>query len=313
MKSIPDFPDGREICLEDKPKFDSLLHSRQPEISAYTFTNLFAWRVPYNTRLSQHNGLIIVSYNVDGKRQLLEPLGEGDKAVAIKDCLQLSQDIPTSFKCIPYELVQLLAEESGLEAVHDRDNSDYLYRTEDLINLPGRKYDGKRNYVTRFKQSYEYTYKALTADNVEECHDFAERWCEDRVCETSEGLQRERCAVHEMLMNFGTLGLFGGEIWVDGQLVAFSIGERLNANTMVVHAEKGDSAYSGVYQMMNNEFCIQEAQDFEFVNREQDLGIPGLRKAKKSYNPVKLVEAYKVKLKHKTSLPQTSSLPTSNI
>ena len=294
MNDIPQFPEGREITLADKPMFDGIFRSWQPEISAYTFTNIYAWRRPYKTRISMFEDLLLVCHHADGKRSLLEPLGDGDKAKAVQQCLRISSGTPTVFKGISARLARELESNGALYVEYDRDNADYLYKSDDLINLAGRKYDAKRNFISRFKQKYAYEYVELTADNVDACHNFAQQWCEERDCDSSEGLSRERCAVYEMLSHIGPLGIRGGAIHIDGRTVAFSLGEAMNDETMVIHVEKGDTSLDGVYQLINNEFCIHEAQDFEYVNREQDLGIHGLRKAKKSYQPVKMVENFKV-------------------
>jgi hypothetical protein len=297
MKTIPQFPEEREILLEDKPLFDTILHSWQPEVSAYTFTNIFAWRKPYNARLSMVNDLLIVSHLVNGKLSLMEPMGDGDKVKAVHECLKTTNVETTFFDGVSGALAKELEPDDRLAVVYDRNNADYLYKSDDLINLAGRKFDGKRNFVSRFKQKYDYEYIELSADNVEACHNFAEQWCDDKACDASEGLSRERCAVYEMLSHIEDLGICGGSVWVDGRVIAFSLGEALNKDTMVIHVEKGDTSLDGVYQLINNEFCTHEAQNYEFVNREQDLGIPGLRKAKESYQPVKLVDSFRVSLR----------------
>jgi len=297
MKTIPQFPECREILLEDKPLFDSIFHSWQPEVSAYTFTNIFAWRKPYTARLAMANDLLIVSHLVNGNLSLMEPMGNGDKVKAIHECLKATKVKTTFFDGVSGALAKELESDDRLTVVYDRNNADYLYKSDDLINLAGRKFDGKRNFVSRFKQKYEYEYIELSADNVEACHNFAEQWCDDKACDASEGLSRERCAVYEMLSHIGELGICGGAVRVDGRVVAFSLGEALNKDTIVIHVEKGDTSLDGVYQLINNEFCTHEAQDYKFVNREQDLGIPGLRKAKESYQPVKLVDSFRVSLR----------------
>jgi hypothetical protein len=297
MKTIPQFPEEREILLEDKPLFDSIFHSWQPEVSAYTFTNIFAWRKPYSARLSMVNDLLIVSHLVNGKLSLMEPMGNGDKVKAVHQCLKTTNVETTFFDGVSGALAKELEPDDRLTVVYDRNNADYLYKSDDLINLAGRKFDGKRTFVSRFKQKYDYEYIKLSADNVEACHSFAEQWCDDKACDASEGLSRERCAVYEMLSHFAELGICGGSVWVDGRVIAFSLGEALNKDTMVIHVEKGDTSLDGVYQLINNEFCTHEAQNYEFVNREQDLGIPGLRKAKESYQPVKLVDSFRVSLR----------------
>ncbi len=288
---IPEFPDSRPIELEDKPLIDALLAERQPEISAYTFTNLFAWRQPHGVRLSRIGGSVLPSYTDHG-HTCLEPLGGGDAVETVREAFSRSPEI--EFGYISEGLAQRLRRDGSLQVTQDRDNQDYLYLAQDLISLQGRKYDGKRNFVNRFHANSP-EYARIDGALAAECLEFAHEWCEERSCETVEGMRREQCAVFEMLTHFEALGIVGGALLIDGRIVAFSLGEKLNRETLVVHVEKANASIEGSYQAMNNEFCIHEAADLKYVNREQDLGVPGLRKAKESYHPVRLVETYRVR------------------
>jgi hypothetical protein len=292
---IPEFPQMREVTLEDKPPLDHFFGKRQPEVSAYTFTNIFAWREPHETGLSRFGDAVIVHYNHHETRLCLEPLAD-DPAGIIRDVLSKFGS-QVEFVRVSASTAHGLKGDDGLRLEHDRDNADYLYLADDLIRLEGRKYDAKRNFINRFKINGGYEYVTLDQHTALECHEFAQAWCEERVCETSEGLKRELCAIWEMLTNFEALGLCGGAIRMDGAIVAFTLGERLNDETLVCHVEKADSRIDGLYQLINNEFAIHEGARFRYINREQDLGIPGLRKAKESYHPVRLVEAYRVSTK----------------
>lgn len=289
---IPVFPDSRQVKMEDKPWFDEFFRKRQPEVSSYTFTNIFAWREPYNTGLSRAGNAILVHYNHDGRRACLEPLAD-DPATAVRELLaEFGPGV--QFVRISAEVAGRLPTDAGLKIEYDRDNADYLYLASDLIHLEGRKYDGKRNFINRVKSNSNCEYFKLDQRLALECREFAEAWCEERVCETTEGLRRELCAVWEMLSHFDELGLVGGAIRIDGAIVAFELGEALNDQTMVCHVEKADAKIDGLYQLINNEFAIHECADYKYINREQDLGLPGLRKAKESYHPVRLVDTYRI-------------------
>jgi hypothetical protein len=291
--NIPEYPASREITLEDKPIFDKVFDKYQPQISAYTFTNIFAWREPYNSRLSSIDDCLIITERIGGRLFCLEPLGRSGAAKAIDDICRLTRE-DIEFKCVhPYIARQINSSEYTMES--DRDNSDYLYLSSDLIELSGKRFDGKRNWITRFKSQYEYEYMRMPHVSPEEAIEFADYWCEQRNCQSSEGLKNEHRAVYEMLSNFDRLGIIGGAIKVDGKMAAFSLGEALNSETLVVHVEKASSDMDGIYQIINNEFAIHEGSRFKYINREQDLGIPGLRKAKKSYHPAKMVETYRIK------------------
>lgn len=293
--NIPDFPQSREMTLQDKPIFDNIFHAYPPEISTYTFTNLFAWRNAYNTRISTVGEHILVHHHFEDRVACLLPLGQGDVVPAMRETFECAGGKSLRFERLPLDVAAKFEGTPGLAVKRDRDNFDYVYSAQDLINLAGRKYDGKRNFISRIRGKQEYEYLKIDQEIALECERFADQWCETRECETSDGLRKELCAIHEMLVNYDALGIVGGAIRMSGEIVAFSLGEALNPETLVIHVEKADTSIEGLYQLINNEFCIHEAQGFQYVNREQDLGIPGLRKAKKSYHPIKMVETYVVK------------------
>lgn len=290
---IPEFPEAREIRLEDKPAFDAQFDANPPELSTYTFTNIFAWRGACETTVSRVGDRILVFRREGDDVTCLEPIGRGAVAPIIEEVLNSSTQV-SSFERIS-GAVAAEVRDSVVVVEPDRDNSDYLYSADDLINLAGRKYDGKRNMIGRAKASIQYEYVKLDARTAMECEEFAEYWCEDRQCETVDGLRRERCAIYQMLSNFEALGIVGGAIRANGAIVAFSLGEALNPETLVIHIEKADSRMEGLYQLINNEFCKAEAAGYRYVNREQDLGIPGLRKAKESYHPLRMIEAFRIR------------------
>ncbi len=288
---VPRFPECREISISDKERFDAVFTQRPPELSAYTFTNIFAWRKAHDWRVSELDGSLIVHSQGTQGISCLEPIGAYDPVRTMLEVARLAQS-RTTFKRVQSKWAEAAREIASVNVADDRDNSDYLYLSSDLIDLPGRKFDAKRNFINRFKQTYSYEYLQITPENAMECHEFAEQWCEERDCESDEGLNHEICAVYQMLSHFGDLGMSGGAIKVNGAVVAFALGEPMNPDTLVVHVEKGDSSYAGIYQMINNEFAAHGALGYKYVNREQDLGIPGLRKAKRSYHPERMVESY---------------------
>lgn len=294
LMTVPEFPDSRELTLEDKPLFDRIFAADPPELSAYTFTNIFAWRQSYDTRLSRIGDCLLVHYNRDGLNVCLAPLGTDCARDVIEEAFSKPGDTPVEFAYLPTGLVESFRGDKRYEIRPDRDNWDYLYKVSDLIDLPGRRYDGKRNWLARAK-SRSYEYLVMDGRMAIECHEFVERWCQDRDCDEVDGLRREKCAVYQMLTNFDRLSIRGGVIRMGDEIVAISLGESLNSETLVIHVEKADANIEGLYQLINNEFCIHEAKQFRFVNREQDLGVPGLRKAKESYHPVRLVESWRLR------------------
>ena len=144
--------------------------------------------------------------------------------------------------------------------------------------------------MNKFKRTYNYKYTPLTVDLIPHCLELEEKWCEEHDCEDEESLINERKALNTALRNFDALGLVGGALWVDDEIVGFTYGAPVNHDTFAVHIEKADSRIDGSYSILNQEFARHIPEQYVYLNREEDLGIPGLRKAKLSYHPVILLE-----------------------
>ena len=172
----------------------------------------------------------------------------------------------------------------------DRDYFDYIYSRQELAELKGKNFQPKRNHVNKFKRTYNYKYTPLTVDLIPHCLELEEKWCEEHDCEEEESLINERKALNIALRNFDALGLVGGALWVDDEIVGFTYGAPVNHDTFAVHIEKADSHIDGSYNILNQEFARHIPEQYVYLNREEDLGIPGLRKAKLSYRPVILLE-----------------------
>ena len=160
--------------------------------------------------------------------------------------------------------------------------------------MPGKKYDGKRNLIKKFKSTYDHEYIALNASNAESVLDFEDAWCSIKDCDNVTGLYNERDALREIVANFANFKLIGGAIKTEGMIRAVAIGERLNKDTLVMHILKADPNIAGLYQAIMNEFLSREGSAFKFVNLEQDLGVEGLRKSKLSYHPVEMINKYTI-------------------
>ena len=175
----------------------------------------------------------------------------------------------------------------------NRDSFDYIYNTQDLIELKGKRYHGKRNHIKRFKDN-EWSFEPLTSDNFDECTAFAAQSYNASKGYDDFSAVVEQYAIHTFFSNFDYLELKGGLLRSDGKIVGFTIGEQLNSDTFVVHIEKASSEVQGAYPAICNEFACRYAGSFKYINREEDLGIEGLRKSKLSYHPVFLHEKYTV-------------------
>jgi hypothetical protein len=182
----------------------------------------------------------------------------------------------------------------GLEITPDPANDDYVYSSQDLIALKGRRYDGKRNAMRKLQREWSYEYRAINEELIRLCLELEDLWCVQRQCESYPGLVEEERAIREIFASYKALGVKGGAILLDGRVAAFSLGEQLNEDTLVVHVEKADLSIRGLYAVINQQFTQSEGSTYEYINREQDLGDKGLKAAKKSYYPTSMVRKFKV-------------------
>ena len=292
--SLPKYPDYRPLELADLPVFTKAFKANPPVISEFTFTNLYAWRELYKPQVCLWEDFIIICSDCALQRKFFIPIGAGYVKPALEEILKGGKNM--LFR-VPEQVKGLWDNDARFQVELDRDNCDYLFKAQDLIGLPGRKYDGKRNLIKKFKSLYAYEYLKLDHTHSEECFQFVEEWCSVKNCDSVEGLFKERRAIHEMIANCEAFELMAGAIRVKGSICALAIAQRLNSNTLVMHVLKANPAMPGLYQLIFNEFLARQAQDFEFVNLEQDLGIEGLRKSKLSYHPVEMVKKYSISQK----------------
>jgi hypothetical protein len=176
--------------------------------------------------------------------------------------------------------------------VSDRDNSDYVYLAKDLISLSGNKYHRKKNHLNQFIKNYAFEYHPLNADLVKRVLGMQEAWCQIRECVAKPDLLAEDFAVREALTGYEELGYHGGTILINSVVEAFALGEALNGDTAVIHIEKANPEILGLYAAINQLFCLNAWSEVTYINREQDMGVEGLRKAKESYYPHHMVNKY---------------------
>jgi hypothetical protein len=302
MATVPRYPQFSEITIQDKLILKDALAQSPPLISEHTFTNLFIWNYYYHFLWCLWDECICIMARPGGKAPyFLPPIGTSHIAERMSDLLLhlKRMEVQPSLQRVPEEIItQHLVGHNHFAITPDRDNSDYVYGTEDLINLEGNKYHGKKNHINKFKKNHSYEYSPLTPELVEQCLALEAQWCDIRHCELYPGLAGEERAIYEALTNMNHLDFKGGVILVNGKVEAFALGELLNPETAVIHIEKANPAFEGLYQLINQEFCAHEWAEVPFVNREQDLGEEGLRKAKLSYHPHHLVNKYTVTLKN---------------
>ena len=262
--------------------------------SDYSFVNLWGWSESYGLEWSFDGDLVWIRQTKPDLRYWA-PVGNWG---AIPDLYprikaELGRGIPMIR--VPERLLNILGEEgdSSLAVKETRGQWDYLYALPDLANLPGNRFHKKKNLLNQFKRKYDYAYQRFDELLVGRALDMQNNWCTWRDCEAEEALDAENRAISRVLRGWGTLqNLEGGALMVDGEMVAYTIGERLAPATLLIHFEKGSPGYKGIYQAINQMFASDLHWDCQWVNREQDLDNEGLRKAKLSYNPVGFIKKY---------------------
>jgi hypothetical protein len=292
---LPEFPNFRNLAIGDKPLLDSLLKQMQPQISELTFTNLFVWNDSEPVQLSRLGETVLLQRKRlrDAKTFLLPPLGKQPLTATLKALRAANAGeyhLPMLYGLTPEQFQELTMENASVEP--DRDDWDYVYRTSDLADLPGDRYHPKRNFIARCLSKYECKYVKIRQPEINECLKLQTEWCNLRNCKMVPSLEGENTAIRTAFDNYESLGISGGVVYVDGRLEAFTLAESLNNDTAVIHFEKANPEIEDLYQVINQWFCQNALSNFRFVNREQDLGVPGLRKAKESYHPHHMVEKY---------------------
>jgi hypothetical protein len=265
--------------------------------SDYSFTNLWGWGEEYGLHWAWQDDLVWIK-QTNPSDIYWAPIGSWAQA----DWKLYFEKIGGQklITRVPEELVKLWQSNLGerIRVEEERHNWDYLYDINELIELKGNRFHKKKNLLKQFTNKYNYRFLHFGPEFIEPAMAMQADWCDWRDCESSEVLAAENRAVIKVFMNWDKLvGLTGGALLVDDMIVAYTVAEKLNRETILIHYEKGCPDYKGVYQAINQMFLDHLAEPFKWVNREQDLGEEGLRKAKLSYNPVDFLRKYRVILK----------------
>ncbi len=201
---------------------------------------------------------------------------------------------------INLELVQAL-KDYDMAVSYNRDFSDYIYDAQALRDLSGKSMHGKRNHVNRFMRTYpDFVYEQIQPEDRDEALGLVKAWCDEKELDCMDLTNSDYRAIRQLFLDFDKLDLYGGTIRVNGQLAAFSLGSLPRPDTAVIHFEKADAAYRGLYAVINKLTLDRTFPDVKYVNREEDMGIRGLRKAKKSYEPVRMIKKYEATITAKT-------------
>lgn len=290
--------------LTDKPWVDELLRRADHRGCEYNFTNLFVWSDAYDQRIARVGDFLVTHLCGALGCSYIYPAGSGDIAPVLTALEQdaAERGVPFRLVCLTQPQIQeldtLFPGRFTFEA--DRDGFDYLYNIDRLADLGGKKLHAKRNHINRFiENNPSWVYEDITPESLPECLEMDKEWY--RRSMVREGLAEERDlgdegrALRLAMEHYHALGLEGGLIRVYGEVVAFTMGDLLSSDTYDVHFEKAYGELQGAYAMINREFARRVRQrhpQVRYLNREDDMGVEGLRKAKESYYPDLMVEKY---------------------
>ena len=284
------------VRIEDRDSINEFFFKNTYRNCDFSFSNILCWKHKYDTTFAIIDGFLLfrffAGHNEPG---YMMPLGNGDLKKAIDLLKADARERGNDFYLFAITQEMFAHIEAACPGEFrfetDRAWSEYIYDAQDLITLKGKKFQSRRNHVNKFKKTYDYEYLPITREIIPDCLTLYYQWCkENGGCNEDTSLIEERHATQKAFHYFEQLGLKGGAIRVDGKIVAYSYGQPLNPDTFGVHAEKSLYEIDGGFSAINQMFAEHECQNYKYINREEDLGIESLRKAKEAYHPVMLLE-----------------------
>lgn len=310
MDKIPPFPEFAPVSLELVPELKEILSDLKTEISEFTAAGLYLFGKIHQYKVSRwNNAIFITGKGYDGKPYAFPPLMAGGAGTALEASIVLYNYLaerlaaggsgPELFPVSGAMVDAVYSSNGQWTCSSDRDQADYVYSVEELARLPGKSHHKRRNRLNKFLASInnDYTYEEFDDRHAEGCLETADSWCGIRCSLDRPSTYVETEAAKTAVLNRKKLGLRGGVIILGGKIKAFCLGEELNPETFVMHFEKSDPELDGLASLINRDFCLNSLKGYKLVNREQDLGEPGLRQAKESYRPFFLTEKFRVRRK----------------
>ncbi len=301
----------RPVSPSDREWMTAYYQKRDFPGAQYTFASCRIWEKGYDVQVAEQNGFLFIRYRFTDplgcrKTSYRAPMGEGDDAAfkeAVEDILRDSRSFcscePVMFQGIPQMELERMQRLYGdkLRPLESRGIFEYIYRREDLLNLSGPRFHGKRGYINRFMRT-PWEYRPMTPDLIPAALQLERAWEEqnEQLVEEEEELSFEVKAARFAIREFESLGLMGGVLFQEGEPVAYTLGEPVNGDTFAVHFEKALYTVAGAYPMVTWQFVQQMDDRFLWVNREEDTGDEGLRRAKESWHPDHLLPLYNAEL-----------------
>ncbi|MBU0994361.1 MAG: DUF2156 domain-containing protein [Proteobacteria bacterium] len=282
------------ISLDKQNAYLSYFSRCLQKTSDYSFINLWGWAEEYDLSWAWADNLVWIK-QAKPEEMYWAPVGDW-QSIDWKDVFAKRIGPRVKYKRVPEVLARLWQDSLGDSVEHcdDRDSWDYLYLITDLVELKGNRYHKKKNLLNQFKNKYDFEYVPFQSHMVQDALDMQENWCTWRDCESSETLSSENKVISRILHRWEKLtGITGGALLIDNKMIAYTLAEELSEETILIHFEKADPDYKGSYQAINQMFLSNLKSGHTCVNREQDLGDEGLRKAKLSYHPEDFLKKFK--------------------
>lgn len=291
----------KNVTTEDKDIIDKYLQVEGKIMADRCFATLCIWQEIYLTKYCIVDDMLVIKYENEGYGIYSAPMGFGDYKGVVKKIIEHAGGCDAKFKIIDItpEYLDVFKECCDMEITYARWSCDYIYETESMISFAGKKLHAKRNLVNRFKTDFEGRWEYRDIDfskDREIIFEYLERF-KDRSGVDEDAYREELLAITRAFDYSDVLEMYGGMILIDGEVSAFTIASPQNSDAMDILFEKAFFDVKGLYQIIFNEFCKNRLSSYKYINREEDLGIEGLRKSKLSYNPIFLTDKYEANCK----------------
>lgn len=287
----------KNVEIEDIDIYKESMKNNKEFSCENSFVNLLVWQCAYSNMMAVSDGQLFIKSGTAEKETFRLPVGQ-DLEKGIKKLVEYNDNKMPSFWLQEGERLSEFQEKYSQQYIfrESRDAADYIYLQSDLANLSGKKYHSKRNHINAFSKKHNWHYEEITQSNIEKVRLCAEKWYKENADKEDSFLLCEKKGIGTMLDNMERLSLKGGAIIVDSNVVAFTLGSAINDTVFDIHIEKALKDFAEAYTVINREFAAS-LSDYKYINREDDMGLEGLRKAKLSYKPEIILKKYFAKVK----------------
>jgi len=283
----------KEITIENYDRISDFLKNDDEHSCENSFVNLLIWQKAYKNQFKLYDDCFILYSESSDNRLYRLPFCD-DFVKGFNRILELNSGALPTFWAqdgLRFDKFKKLYGDK-YEFIEKRDAFDYVYNRTDLSELSGKKYHSKRNHIASFSKKYNWCYEKISSANIKKVIKCSERWYELNNDKMDKYMTFEKEGVNTLLNNMDVLKVKGGAIKVNDEIVAFTLGTEINSQTFDIHIEKALPDFSQAYTVINNKFALNELSKYQYINREDDMGIEGLRKAKLSYKPDFMIKKY---------------------